>query len=155
MGETAVADTFIGEARAALGPIDILVNSAGTSIQSPLCDHSEDDWLTVINTNLNGAFRMTRAVLPPLGGACRRRAVSKPSISGIMTSSRTRSYAVRSSVCSAWSPLSTAYTIRPWYESDGGPVNQIQLPNLSVDAMQALTPDVAINVPPLQPKNSR
>lgn len=64
VGETAVVDAFISEAEAALGPVDILVNSAGTSIQSLISEHSEEDWLTVINTNLNGAFRMTRAVLP-------------------------------------------------------------------------------------------
>ena len=40
------------------------MNSAGTSVQSPLCGHSENAWLTVIDTNLNGAFRMIRACLP-------------------------------------------------------------------------------------------
>ncbi|MEM8687176.1 MAG: SDR family oxidoreductase [Pseudomonadota bacterium] len=64
VGKGAAVDAFIGEAEAALGPVDILVNSAGTSIQSLITEHSEEDWLTVINTNLNGAFRMTRAVLP-------------------------------------------------------------------------------------------
>ncbi len=64
VGEVAAVEAFMGEAEAALGPVDILVNSAGTSIQSPLSGHTEEDWLTVINTNLNGAFRMTSAALP-------------------------------------------------------------------------------------------
>lgn len=66
VGEQSAVEIFTAEASSALGPVDILVNSAGTSIQSPLTDHSEEDWLTVINTNLNGAFRMTRAVLPAM-----------------------------------------------------------------------------------------
>lgn len=61
-GETVAA--FMSAAQAALGPVDILVNSAGTSFQGPICGHSEEAWLTVIDTNLNGAFRMTRAALP-------------------------------------------------------------------------------------------
>lgn len=47
-----------------------------------------------------------------------------------------------------WSPLSTRYTIRPWYESDGGPVNQVELPDLDLDALKAIAPDVAVKVPP-------
>lgn len=66
VGERSSVDAFAAAVSDTLGPIDILVNSAGTSIQSPLAQHSEDDWLTVINTNLNGAFRMTRAVLPSM-----------------------------------------------------------------------------------------
>lgn len=47
-----------------------------------------------------------------------------------------------------WSPLSTAYTIRPWFEGDGGPVVQVEMPALTPANMAALTPDVAIKVPP-------
>ena len=64
VGEPEVIADFVADAEAALGSIDILVNSAGTSVQSPICGHSEEAWLTVIDTNLNGAFRMTRACMP-------------------------------------------------------------------------------------------
>ncbi|MEM6846487.1 MAG: hypothetical protein AAF580_00225 [Pseudomonadota bacterium] len=47
-----------------------------------------------------------------------------------------------------WSPKSTAYTIRPWYESDGGPVTQVELPDITADGLRALAPDVAVKVPP-------
>lgn len=66
VGKPEVIETFVTDAEAALGPIDILVNSAGTSVQSPICGHSEEAWLTVIDTNLNGAFRMTRACMPEM-----------------------------------------------------------------------------------------
>lgn len=64
VGDGKSIESFMIEATAALGPVDILVNSAGMSYQSPICGHSDEGWETVIDTNLNGAFRMTRAALP-------------------------------------------------------------------------------------------
>lgn len=49
---------------AALGPVDILINAAGISIQQGVVGHSDTLWDSVIDTNLSGAFRTTRAVLP-------------------------------------------------------------------------------------------
>jgi NAD(P)-dependent dehydrogenase (short-subunit alcohol dehydrogenase family) len=48
--------TAIAEARAALGPIDVLVNNSGTTIAKPALEHSEADWDRVVDTNLRGAF---------------------------------------------------------------------------------------------------
>ena len=42
--------------------VDILVNNAGVGIVKPLCDTSDEEWDTVMNTNLRGAFYCTRAV---------------------------------------------------------------------------------------------
>ena len=44
------------------GSIDVLVNNAGTIKRSPADVHSDDDWLDVIETNLNGVFRFCRDV---------------------------------------------------------------------------------------------
>ena len=54
---------FVNSARSALGPIDILVNSAGIAISQTICGHPEDTWNDLIDTNLSGPFRMTRACL--------------------------------------------------------------------------------------------
>jgi 3-hydroxybutyrate dehydrogenase len=62
--DVAVIEHFVREATAACGPIDILVNAAGTSIEQPVCGHSDALWDKIIDTNLNGAFRMIRALLP-------------------------------------------------------------------------------------------
>lgn len=59
-------DTFTTTVGERLGPIDILVNSAGISVHQSVCGHSMGDWLRVMDTNLNGAFRMTRACLPTM-----------------------------------------------------------------------------------------
>jgi NAD(P)-dependent dehydrogenase (short-subunit alcohol dehydrogenase family) len=44
----------------ALGPIDILVNNAGIAIAKPLLEHSEEDWDRVLDTNLKGAWLLSR-----------------------------------------------------------------------------------------------
>ena len=52
-------------AHAALGRIDILVNSAGiTGATAPVHDYPLDSWLKVIDINLNGLFYCCRAVVP-------------------------------------------------------------------------------------------
>lgn len=48
------------------GPIDVLVNSAGVMLPNPLADGRTDEWDRMIDTNLSGLLRVTRAVLPDL-----------------------------------------------------------------------------------------
>ncbi len=55
---------FAAAAEAACGPADILVNAAGTTAEQPVSGHSDELWLKIIDTNLNGAFRMIRTYLP-------------------------------------------------------------------------------------------
>lgn len=42
--------------------IDILVNNAGIAMIKPFLDYTEEDWLRVIDCDLNGCFRVTRTV---------------------------------------------------------------------------------------------
>ncbi len=44
----------------ALGVVNILVNNAGISAPSPLLEMSDNDWHSVIDTNLNGVMYATR-----------------------------------------------------------------------------------------------
>ncbi len=62
--DTGLVDRFAAACEAAIGPIDILVNAAGTTAEQPVCGHSDELWAKIVDTNLTGAFRMTRAVLP-------------------------------------------------------------------------------------------
>jgi NAD(P)-dependent dehydrogenase (short-subunit alcohol dehydrogenase family) len=54
------------EVREACGSIDILINNAGTNIRGKLADLSEQDWDTVIDTNLKGPFLCARAIGPQM-----------------------------------------------------------------------------------------
>ena len=63
---TAGADVtrLAAEVAAACGSIDILVNNAGTNIRGTIEKLSEQDWDTVIDTNLKGPFLCARAIGP-------------------------------------------------------------------------------------------
>jgi NAD(P)-dependent dehydrogenase (short-subunit alcohol dehydrogenase family) len=62
--DSASIKRFLAEAGATCGPADILVNAAGTSAEHPVCGHSDELWHKILDTNLTGAFRMIRALLP-------------------------------------------------------------------------------------------
>ena len=49
--------------RSVVGPIDILVNNAGITRDSVFKRMTEQDWMAVINTNLNSVFNVTRQVI--------------------------------------------------------------------------------------------
>lgn len=66
--EEASIEAFVRAAEKVCGPIDILVNAAGTTAEQPVCGHSDELWLKIIDTNLTGAFRMIRRVLPGMTG---------------------------------------------------------------------------------------
>jgi 2-hydroxycyclohexanecarboxyl-CoA dehydrogenase len=50
----------------ALGPIEILVNNAGTMFFGPIGQHTPDDFDRAVAVNLRGPFLMTQAVLPSM-----------------------------------------------------------------------------------------
>jgi len=45
----------------ALGPIQVLVNNAGVAVTKSFLDLSEEDWSSVVDVNLNGAWRVAQA----------------------------------------------------------------------------------------------
>lgn len=57
-------EDFHRAAVAALGPIDILVNAAGVSAQQAMVDHDDRTWTSVIDINLNGAYRTIKRCFP-------------------------------------------------------------------------------------------
>src|SRR2546423_9433029 len=54
------------QVQSAIGPVDILVNAAGLGIFGPLTDFKDEDFETLIQTNLRGIFYTCRFVLPPM-----------------------------------------------------------------------------------------
>ena len=55
---------FVLEAKQTLGEVHILVNNAGIARDRALWRLSDEHWSDVLETNLTGAFNMTRAVAP-------------------------------------------------------------------------------------------
>jgi len=51
----------IEDAAGELGPVTILVNNAGVAVTKPFLDVTETDWASVVDVNLNGAWRVAQA----------------------------------------------------------------------------------------------
>ncbi len=51
---------------AELGPVRVLVLSAAVEVRAGILDTSDDDWRSVLDTNLKGPFLCMRAVVPKM-----------------------------------------------------------------------------------------
>ncbi|MGQ9682923.1 MAG: 3-oxoacyl-[acyl-carrier-protein] reductase [Anaerolineae bacterium] len=78
------AEEMVKQALAWQGRIDILVNNAGITRDTLLMRMGMDDWDTVLNTNLKGAFVCTRACLRPMMKQRYGRIVNISSVSGVV-----------------------------------------------------------------------
>jgi NAD(P)-dependent dehydrogenase (short-subunit alcohol dehydrogenase family) len=61
VGDPAAVRAAVDDCLARMGGLDILVNNAGTDVTLPIDALSEQDWLRVIGTNLNGPFLLSKA----------------------------------------------------------------------------------------------
>jgi len=61
---TASVEAMVARVTADLGRIDVLVNNAGWDKAGPFVDSDPDDWDRVIQINLYGVLRTSKAVLP-------------------------------------------------------------------------------------------
>jgi 3-oxoacyl-[acyl-carrier protein] reductase len=64
--DRAAVETMLGEIRAALGPLDILVNNAAVRDEAPFEALSYAAWRDAFAATLDGAFHVTQAGLPDL-----------------------------------------------------------------------------------------
>lgn len=71
------------EVEAELGPVSILVNSAGVAGQNAtLEDYDPDEWRRVVEINLNGTFYVNKVVIPSMKAANYGRIVNISSVAG-------------------------------------------------------------------------
>ncbi|MEX0750273.1 MAG: 3-oxoacyl-[acyl-carrier-protein] reductase [Dehalococcoidia bacterium] len=84
VSDSATAARLIEGTVAAFGRIDILVNNAGVTADDLILRMSEDAWDRVIDTNLKGAFALTKAALRPMVRQRWGRIISISSVAGIV-----------------------------------------------------------------------
>jgi NAD(P)-dependent dehydrogenase (short-subunit alcohol dehydrogenase family) len=53
-------DAAMAELVSTLGAPDVLINNAGVTLTKPLLDVTEDEWVGIIDVNLNGAWRVAQ-----------------------------------------------------------------------------------------------
>ncbi|MDH6566222.1 2-keto-3-deoxy-L-fuconate dehydrogenase [Streptomyces sp. SAI-117] len=64
--DDAAVRTAVAAAAADLGGLDVLVNNAGIGAQGTVADHDDGEWHRVLDVNVVGMVRVTRAALPHL-----------------------------------------------------------------------------------------
>jgi NAD(P)-dependent dehydrogenase (short-subunit alcohol dehydrogenase family) len=60
VGDPDAVRNLFAKTKEAFGRLDLLFNNAGTGARGLLEDLTDEQWLTVVNTNLNGPFYCTR-----------------------------------------------------------------------------------------------
>ena len=75
------------------GRVDILVNNAGVTRDNLLMRMSEEEWDTVLNTNLKGAFNFTRALSRPFIKQRSGRIINIASVIGLIGNAGQSNYA--------------------------------------------------------------
>jgi 2-keto-3-deoxy-L-fuconate dehydrogenase len=66
ISDDAAVREAVAVAVAHLGGLDVLVNNAGIGAQGGVEDNSDDEWRRVLDVNVLGTVRITRAALPAL-----------------------------------------------------------------------------------------
>lgn len=69
VGDRASVDAGLAHLRALGDRVDILVNNAGVAESAPLDRTNDDLWDQMMAVNVTGAFRLTRALIPPMVAA--------------------------------------------------------------------------------------
>ena len=82
--DSQAADTAVASLREQLGGIDALINNAGLVIRKNAFELTLEDWHALIETNVNGLFYATRAVLRHMQAQGSGHIINISSISGRM-----------------------------------------------------------------------
>jgi 3-oxoacyl-[acyl-carrier protein] reductase len=82
VGDAEAVDAAFGEVEAAWGPVEILVNNAGVTADGLIARMGDDQWETVLRTNLTGAFHTIRRATPKMMRGRWGRIVNVSSVSG-------------------------------------------------------------------------
>lgn len=95
--DQAQVEAAFSTVEAELGPVEVLVANAGITRDTLVMRMSDEDWDTVIATNLTGAFRVARRAVRPMVRARSGRIIFVSSVVGQLGSSGQVNYAASKS----------------------------------------------------------
>ncbi len=95
--DAASVDAAFTEVEAALGPVEVLIANAGVTKDTLLLRMSEEDFTSVIDTNLSGAFRVVKRASKGMLKARFGRIVLVSSVVGLLGSAGQVNYAASKS----------------------------------------------------------
>jgi NAD(P)-dependent dehydrogenase (short-subunit alcohol dehydrogenase family) len=83
---------MVERAMAEFGRIDVLINNAGGGEMKPLLEMSEEEWLRIIDLNVNSTFRLCKAVGPHMIARRRGRIINMSSMYGLIGEKKVAAY---------------------------------------------------------------
>lgn len=95
--DPAAVEAAFAEVEAAHGPVEILVANAGITKDTLLLRMSEDDWGSVIDTNLTGSYRLAKRAAKGMLRLRRGRIIFISSVVGLLGSAGQVNYAASKS----------------------------------------------------------
>jgi NAD(P)-dependent dehydrogenase (short-subunit alcohol dehydrogenase family) len=106
------------------GPIDVLVNNAGTNVRRRAEEYSLDEWDSLLETNLGAPYHWSRLVWPGMKAQGYGRIVNVSSVSGLVALPTGTPYAAAKAgllaltrnLAREWGPSGlTVNAVAPWY----------------------------------------
>jgi 3-oxoacyl-[acyl-carrier protein] reductase len=119
------------------GRVDILVNNAGVTRDGLLMRMSEEDWDTVLNTNLKGAFSFTKAFTRGLLKQRSGRIINVASIIGLIGNAGQANYAASKAAL-----IGFTKSVAREFGSRGVTVNALAPGFIETDMTAALNEDI-------------
>jgi NAD(P)-dependent dehydrogenase (short-subunit alcohol dehydrogenase family) len=105
---------------AQFGRVDILVNAAGQTFKYPTMKVCEEDWSSLIDTNLNGALRACQSFYEPLRSSGRGRVINIASLGSFLAFHEVAAYCASKAAL-----LSLTRSLACEWAKDGISVNAI------------------------------
>jgi 3-oxoacyl-[acyl-carrier protein] reductase len=132
LSEPAAPERLIAEARAALGPVECLVNNVGVAYQTSLDELSDAQWDEMWQLNVMSYVRAIRAVLPDMRERRGGSIVNVSSTSGKRPSTSMPNYSVTKAAV-----LSLSRLVADLYAADGVRCNAVAPGPTATDAWLA------------------
>lgn len=82
--DSAAVDAVVADLESSIGPVDILVNTAGVLRMAPVLELSDEDWSATFDVNTEGIFHVSRAVAKRMAARSRGSIVTVASNAGVV-----------------------------------------------------------------------
>jgi acetoacetyl-CoA reductase len=123
--------------KAVVGPVEILVNNAGITRDSIFKRMTEQDWMAVINTNLNSVFNVTRQVIDGMSERGWGRIVNISSVNAIKGQFGQTNYSAAKAGMAGFSKALAQEVVRK-----GVTVNTVSPGYVETDLVRAIRPEI-------------
>jgi acetoacetyl-CoA reductase len=124
-------------ASSVVGPIDILINNAGITRDSVFKRMTEQDWMAVINTNLNSVFNVTRQVIDGMSERGWGRIINISSVNALKGQFGQTNYSAAKAGMAGFSKALAQEVVRK-----GVTVNTVSPGYVETDMVMAIRPEI-------------